>query len=180
MRNEQYELLTSEFDRIVENVHKVPPEARESAFNVLVNTLLNGTAPVALQQAHRVEFEHTSEAVSVSSSNGQQERDYIAEIKKNVEKFGLESASAKDCAKYAVYYWTRVAPEEQRLDSVTSEDLRKFWSIAGRKPPGNSDYRQPLLKAKADGHLKRPSTGHYVLNDEGAYFVKNELLKENN
>ena len=178
MRNEQYELLTSEFDKIAENVQKVPPEARESAFNVLVNTLLNGTAKVDLQPAHRIELEHVADALSVSAANGQQERDYIAEIKKNVEKFGLVSASAKDCAKYGVYYWTRVAPEEQRLDSVTSEDLRRFWSIAGLKPPGNSDYGKPLRNAKADGHLERPSSGHYVLNDEGAYFVKNELLKE--
>lgn len=178
MTNDQHELLMREFDKIAEKVNSIAPEARDSAFNVLSSTLLNGTAQVAHQQKQSVQIEHTAQAVSASASNGQQDRDYIAEIKHDVEKFNLKSAGAKHCAKYGVYYWTRVAPEDQRLESVTPEDLRRLWSIAGLKPPAKSDYGTPLRNAKADGHLESPTQGHYVMTDEGAYFVKNELLKE--
>lgn len=178
MTNERYDLLMSEFDRITCKVNKLGPNAQESGLNALVSALLNGvpdaeTAPKApLKKAQPMQVK------APAVSNESVERNYVAEIKKDVEDYSLRKVAAKKFAVYCVYYLTRVAPDKVRLEKVTGEDLRKIWGIAEFKPPANSDYKKPLNNAKGDGLLERPEQNHFVLSDAGEYFVKNTLLSK--
>lgn len=175
MTNERYDLLMREFDNITGKVNKLAPNAQDSGFNTLVSALFNGMDTVDARQNIDSDATHNHSVVPSIQSNGRADRDYIAEIKSDVEKFGLQSVGVR-FAKYAVYYLTRVAPDAQRLESVTRDDLKRVWSIAGVKPPANSDYGLVLRNAKADGHLENVSQGHFVMTDIGEYYVKYELM----
>lgn len=180
MISEQHALLMSEFDKITEKVNAIAPEARESAFNILASTLLNGSAAISSEADHIPQIQDGVFGIESKASKETEDRDYIVEIMNVMDKFNLQTVGAKHFAKYVVYYLTKVAPAGQRLEFVTPDDLKTIWSVVGRKPPANSNYNRTLLNAKADGHLECPSSGQYVLTDIGEYFVKNELLKEKN
>ena len=176
MTNERYDLLMREFDKITGKVNKLAPSAQESGFNALVSALFNGMDIVDANQNIDSEATHKQIVVGSIHSNGREDRDYIAEIKRDVDRFNLKSVGVR-FAKYAVYYLTRIAPDGQRLESVTPDDLKKIWKIVGVKPPAHSDYGKPLNNAKADGHLDILSPGHFVMTDIGEYYVKNDLMQ---
>lgn len=177
MSNPKYDLLNSEFEAIVKRVETVPPGAQEAAFNALVSALLSDGKSNAAGEALNADVPKSVEDSPVLDVVSE-ERDYVAEIKQDVEQHKLGDRSDIEFVTYVAHYFVYRAPVEHRVDFITKDHVKKAFSLASRKPPKGSNYITPLKNAKQKGLVESGGKrGQYRPSDEGKYHVEQVMLK---
>jgi hypothetical protein len=82
--------------------------------------------------------------------------------------------SATEMAAVTAYYLAELAPPAERKDSITPQDVRKYFKQAGYPLP--SRVRNPLLTARTAGYLDETGDrGVYRLNAVGYNLVAHTL-----
>lgn len=81
--------------------------------------------------------------------------------------------SARQMACVVAYYLQEMAPAEERKDTITAEDIEKYFKQAKFPLPGK--IPQVLVDAKGAGYLDSPERGQYKLNAVGYNLVAHNL-----
>ena len=81
--------------------------------------------------------------------------------------------SPKQMACVVAYYLQELSPEGERKDTVSPEDLAKYFKQAGFKLP--SKPRNVLFDAKNSGYFESTTRGEYKLNAVGYNLVVHGL-----
>ena len=178
MGKQEFDLVMSKVDEIAEAVTKFPESAHGAACTALVNALLlegnefpNGSAKDNGQQSHGATLPSGTTAKA-------EDRDFVAEIKADVEAFSLGDVNDKQFAAYTAYYYIVRAPDYMRVEAISKVQLEEAIAIAGRKPPKN--FKDPLNNAKKGktAYLESgQATGTVKLTALGRYHVEQELLR---
>ncbi len=71
------------------------------------------------------------------------------------------------------YYLTELASADERKDSVSTQDLEKYFKQAGFKLPQKME--QVLPDAKRSGYFETAGRGEYKLNAVGYNLVAHNL-----
>jgi hypothetical protein len=74
-----------------------------------------------------------------------------------------------EMAALVAHYVSNLAPESDRRDTITAQDITKYFGHAGY--PTTMQPRMILYQAKNAGYLDSPSTGEYKLNPVGYNLV---------
>ena len=93
----------------------------------------------------------------------------------DIRKFKEEKnpKSARQMACVVAYYLQELAPPNERKDTITTEDLEKYFKQA--KYPLPEKIAQVLVDAKGGGYLDSPVRGQYKLNAVGYNLVAHNL-----
>ncbi len=176
MKSEQYELLMSEIDIIAEKVKSFPEHMQEAVFNLLVANIVNSSEESLRSQEHTMGSEDALSTVSLEAVSGEV-RNYVAEIENFYSRYRLSEASDMDISAFVAYFFTVLAPLENRVDAINEDHLIELCVITGRKLPGNC--KTTLNNAKNyKRFLESRGKGYYALSKLGEHFVKHTLLKE--
>jgi len=166
-----------EMKNIAAMVKEFPPNAQEVACNQLIAVFLNDAVPEVVSNVRSASTINSAHESSLNQTNDAA-RDYVAEIKDDVEQFELHNRGDGEFAAYAAHYFIHRAPAEHRSDTITKDHLQRTFSIASRKPPKKANYSNTLQNGKKKGFLETATPrGHYKLSDEGKYHVENVMLK---
>ncbi len=84
--------------------------------------------------------------------------------------------SANEMAALVAYYVTELAPEPYRKESITADDIKKYFKDAHFPLPSSS--KMTLVNAKNSGYLESSGTGQYRLNPVGYNLVADNLPAE--
>lgn len=90
-------------------------------------------------------------------------------------KESKKPASAKEMACVVAYYLQELAPEADRKNAISTEDLEKFFKQAGFPLPRKME--QVLVDAKRSGYFDSSSRGQYALNAVGYNLAAHNLPK---
>jgi len=71
------------------------------------------------------------------------------------------------------YYMNKFEGKE----TFTKDDLKKYWTVSGQKPPKNI-WQSAIDGKNRYGWYEEVSKGEYKISPHGIYFVENELPKE--
>lgn len=77
--------------------------------------------------------------------------------------------SAKQMACIVAYYLQDLAPDAERKDTVSTQDIEKYFKQANFKLPKNVE--QVLVSAKRSGYFETAARGQYKLNAVGYNLV---------
>lgn len=93
----------------------------------------------------------------------------------DIRKFKEEKnpKSARQMACVVAYYLQELAPLNERKDTISTEDLEKYFKQA--KYPLPEKIAQVLVDAKGGGYLDSPVRGQYKLNAVGYNLVAHNL-----
>jgi hypothetical protein len=81
--------------------------------------------------------------------------------------------SAKQMACVVAYYLQELAPESDRKDTISSQDIEKYFKQASFKLP--MKVAQVLVDAKRSGYFEQATRGEYKLNAVGYNLVAHGL-----
>lgn len=81
--------------------------------------------------------------------------------------------SAKQMACVVAYYLQEVVPEAERKDTISTQDIEKYFKQAGFKLP--KKVEQVLVDAKRSGYFESAARGEYKLNAVGYNLVVHGL-----
>jgi hypothetical protein len=81
--------------------------------------------------------------------------------------------TAREMACVIAFYLQELAAEQERKETISTEDLEKYFKQAGFKLPKAID--QTLKDAKAAGYFDSPTRGAYKLNAVGYNLVAHKL-----
>lgn len=81
--------------------------------------------------------------------------------------------SANEMAAVVAYYLEYEAPENEKKDTIGSEDIEKYFHLAKYAKPGNANMT--LTHSKNSGYLDQQDRGQYKLNAVGYNLVVHKL-----
>ncbi len=87
-----------------------------------------------------------------------------------------QPSSAKQMACVVAYYLQELAPSKERKDTVSTQDLGKYFKQAGFKLP--RALEQVLRDGKSSGYFESTTRGEYKLNAVGYNLVAHNLPKK--
>ncbi|MCY4061156.1 MAG: hypothetical protein OXG53_02180 [Chloroflexi bacterium] len=175
MNREKYDLLVREMDTIARKVSLFPPELQDVVYEKLVATLLDEPAKLPVTDAHEASAGVSSIQVSPV---GLGDRNYAGEIEEYYSKYGLSEYNDMEVSAWVCYYFTTLAPEEVRVESIDANHYAEVCTITGRKLPKNAGTTLNNSK-NIRKYLESKGTGLYALSQLGKHFVINTMLKEN-
>jgi hypothetical protein len=129
----------------------------------------SGLKPAALSEPHDERGEP-----SVQPPTGSTPPDYASsrqDIKSLREQ--KQPRSANEMAALVAYYLSHVAPEKERTDSVSVDDMKKYFIQAGFQLP--QALSALLNNASAAGYFDRAGRGRFKLNPVGYNLVTHGL-----
>jgi hypothetical protein len=88
-------------------------------------------------------------------------------------KEGKNPESAKQMACVVAYYLQELAPEGERKDTISTQDIEKYFKQASFKLP--KKVEQVLVDAKRSGYFESAARGEYKLNAVGYNLVVHGL-----
>ncbi len=111
----------------------------------------------------------TAEIGKVEEGKFEGKKPYIKEFIKEKKPNGALQTSV-----VLAYYLTKY----ERKETFTKEDMKKMWTVSGRKPP------KKIWQAVVDGKnrygwYEEVSRGEYKISPHGIYFVEHEIPKKN-
>ena len=80
-----------------------------------------------------------------------------------------QPSSDMEMAAIVAYYLSELAPEENRKDTIGTEDIKKYFNQAGHPLP--KGYQFTLPNAKSAGYFESAGRGKYKLNPVGYNLV---------
>ncbi len=154
MGKQDFDLVMSEIDRIIEAVKKFPESAQGSACTALVSALIHRSteSPNGSTSGHGYQSQGTMLPSKIEAE--EEDRDYIAAIKSDVADYGLNDVSDIEFAAYATRFYTEAGPEDVRVDTFNNAKKAK----------------EPLLKSGR-------KQGTFTLTAMGRFHVENVLLR---
>ena len=129
---------------------------------------------LALPSHKQSEEDNASDDDDRGSNSAQQGR--IADIR--TLRNQKSPTSDVQMAAIVAYYLSKLAPPNERKDSITAGDIEKYFEQAGHSLPSNSGFT--LVNAKKAGYLDQQSRGKYRLNPVGHNLVVHGLPKSEN
>ncbi len=176
MARDNYDLLISELDKIAEKVTLFPETLQESVYNLVVKSLLD-TDPRDLEAIDVVSETEIGDISSGEEVAETEARNIASEVIDYYERFSLAKCNDMEFATFVVYYFTVLAPNDKRVETVGEAHYTELCKITGRQLPKR--VSGALNNAKnVRGYLEREGTGIYSLSNLGEHFVVHTLLKE--
>ncbi|MCY3798990.1 MAG: hypothetical protein OXG84_14365 [Chloroflexi bacterium] len=176
MNGKNYTQFMAELDTIAEKIKAFPDSLHESVYSDWRKLLLDMDLPQAVIN----EVEEASQNDSRSSSvvkKEEEDRNYASEIADYYEKYKLSERNDMELSAFVAYYFTVVAPQENKVDAINEGHLVDLCTITGRRIPGRP--AGSLSNAKnLKRYLDRVGIGTYSLTKVGEHFVRHTLLKK--
>jgi len=113
-----------------------------------------------------------SDGVATSLATPVSTRSFDAGIDIKTFKNQKQPSSAKQMACVVAYYLAELAPEKDRKQTVTVDDLVKYFKQAGFP---QAKMEQLLVDGKKSGYFDSESRGVYALNRVGHNLVAHQL-----
>ena len=176
MNGDQYSRFMSELDSIAQKLKLFPDDLQDSVYNDWRKLLLEkGYCQPVVEDLEPPQIEAPMSAEALDELND--ERNYASEIVDFYAKYNLSKCNDMQLSAFVAYYFTVVAPPENRVEAIKENHLVDFCTITGRRIPGRP--AASLSNAKnLKKYLDRVGTGTYSLTKVGEHFVKHTLLKD--
>ena len=175
MTREKYDLLVREMDTIARKVSLFPPELQGSVYQKLVATLLDDRAQILATDVQEVS---AGVAPLEKPTIGVTERNYASEIEDYYRKYRMSEYNDMEVSAWVCHYFTALAPDEVRVESIDANHYAEMCTITGRKLPKNAGTTLNNSK-NIRKYLESTGTGTYALSQLGKHFVINTILREN-
>lgn len=176
MNDENYTQFMAELDTIAEKIKAFPDSLQESVYSDWRRLILEKD----FSQTETDGVIEASQNDAPSSSvvkNVDEDRNYASEIADYYVKYKLSECNDMELSAFVAYYFTVVAPPENKVEAINEDHLVDLCTITGRRIPGRP--AGSLSNAKnLKKYLDRVGTGTYSLTKMGEHFVKHTLLKE--
>lgn len=170
---EEKPTLGQAIDKIIGALDSLDPDARQTAIEAACSHLgvkpPSGSAPQAPIPLHP-----SPSALTQSLHGTQAQQPGQIDIKTLKDQKKPTSAAQMACV--VAYYLQELAPDNERKDTVTTEDIEKYFKQARFKLP--KKISQLLLDSKSSGYFDSAlGKGEYHLNAVGYNLVVHNLPK---
>ena len=163
--------LGSAIDRIVEALESLDEKSRSTALSAVCAHLgiTTPNTPVATG-SNRLPLQSELQA-SKPALTAQKSHKAVVDIR--TLKADKQPTSTSQMACLVAFYLQEHAPEHERSNTVTTQDLEKYFKQAGFKLP--KKMQQVLIDAKRAGYFDSTGRGEYRLNAVGYNLVAHSL-----
>ena len=166
--------LGAAIDQIVEALESLEERSRLTAIHAACDFLgIKASSPeiVAKPVIHHKDIETDVNTSHVHHLNESITSGHQIDIRKFKEE--KKPTSARQMACVVAYYLQELAPVGERKDSITAEDLEKYFKQAKYPIPGK--ISQVLVDSKGGGYMDSSVRGQYKLNAVGYNLVAHNL-----
>ena len=166
--------LGAAIDQIVEALESLEERSRVTAIHAACDFLSIKTAiteAVAKPTTHHKDAVTDVSTAAVHHANDSASVGHQIDIRKFKEEKNPTSARQMACV--VAYYLQELAPIGERKDSITAEDLEKYFKQAKYPIPGK--ISQVLVDSKGGGYMDSTVRGQYKLNAVGYNLVAHNL-----
>ncbi len=167
--------LGQAIDQIIDALDALEQNARQTAIDAACSHL--GIQPVVGSPSTLKQPPSGSSKLSKPSHTTSQpmrgKKTELVDIRTFKEQ--KQPKSAKQMACVAAYYLKELAADGEKKETLTTQDLEKYFKQAGFKLP--KAINQVLLNAKASGYFESTGKGEYKLNAVGYNLVAHSLPK---
>ncbi len=175
MPNEQYELLMREMDSIAKKLERFPESLKESAFNTMVEALLNESFEEVIPDEAGTRVASIGDTQSLNEER-EEDRGFSTLVRDFYDRASGSTCNDMEFSTLCAYFLEKEAPDHMRRSTIGPDDLEKMCRITRRRVPANS--RSTLNNAKNHkAYLTSDGTGLYLLTKEGRNFVKGQLAQ---
>ena len=176
MNGENYTQFMAELDTIAEKIKAFPDSLQESVYSDWRKLLLHKEFPQTATN-EIVEASQNDAPSSYVVKKVDEDRNYVSEITDYYQNYKLSECNDMELSAFVAYYFTVVAPPENKVEAINESHLVDLCTITGRRIPGRP--AGSLSNAKnLKKYLDRVGTGTYSLTKVGEHYVKHTLLKE--
>lgn len=176
MNGENYTQFMAELDTIAEKIKAFPDSLQESVYSDWRKLLLHKEFPQTATN-EIVEASQNDAPSSYVVKKVDEDRNYVSEITDYYHNYKLSECNDMELSAFVAYYFTVVAPPENKVEAINESHLVDLCTITGRRIPGRP--AGSLSNAKnLKKYLDRVGTGTYSLTKVGEHYVKHTLLKE--
>lgn len=166
--------LGAAIDQIVNALESLEERSRLTAIHAACDFLGIKTATsevVAKPATHHKDIETDVSMSHAHHANDNASGGHQIDIRKFKEEKNPTSARQMACV--VAYYLQELAPVGERKDSITAEDLEKYFKQAKYPIPGK--ISQVLVDSKGGGYMDSTVRGQYKLNAVGYNLVAHNL-----
>ena len=175
MAEEKKLTLGQAIDQIIDALDDLEPDARQTAIDAACSNLgiqpSGGRAPVAASPASAPSKLTQPLHATPPPTGGKTPKS--VDIRSLKEQ--KQPKSAKQMACIVAYYLQELAADGERKETISTQDLEKYFKQAGFKLP--KVLEQVLSDAKASGYFESAGRGEYRLNAVGYNLVAHSLPK---
>ena len=167
--SEKKQTLGQAIDQVVAALEGLDAQARKTALQAACSHLeieLGSSAPT-------IPFRSVPPPSATSQKPDTPTAGTITDIRSLKEQ--KQPSSARQMACVVAYYLQELAPETEKKETVSTEDLEKYFKQAGFKLP--TKLEQVLADAKRSGYFESPARGEYRLNAVGYNLVVHTMPK---
>lgn len=182
MTTERYTLLMTNVDEIAGKVKLFAPEAQSEVFRAFHSALMDERIEEADGGGEAVGSSRKSGESSASVTVGGAADEMLAdwnedeELAKLADEHGLREINGIEFGAVAVYFYTVLAPEHARLQSISVTKFEEACMVIGH-PVGNAAAALANGTRKHRRYVKGGKRDGYTLTGHGKNFVMNSLLK---
>ena len=167
--------LGQAIDQIIDALDSLEQDARQTAIDAACSHLgiqprVGSPSPPAQRPSVSSMFSQPSQKVSQPKGTQKTEIDDIRTLKEQ-----KNPKSAKQMACVVAYYLKELVADSEKKETVSNQDLEKYFKQAGFKLP--KVISQVLPDAKASGYFESVGKGNYKLNAVGYNLVAHTLPK---
>lgn len=171
---EKKSTLGQAIDQIIDVLNALDPDARHTAIDAACSYLgiapRRGQAPPAPPPPAST-LTPSLHATPLPSGGETRKRVDIRSLKEQKQPL-----SAKQMACLVAYYLQELAPDDERKQTVSNQDIEKYFKQAGFKLP--KALEQVLRDAKTSGYFESVGRGEFKLNAVGYNLVAHSLPKK--
>ena len=185
MNRKQYDLLMSECDTIAAKLKLFPSHVQTEAFRAMYSTLMDRVivGPDAIADVSRSQpdllVHSASKSAGEPGNRDTEDWNHADELMMLAEAHKLRDLDGVEFAAVVVYFYTVLAPSQNRVSSVTVEQFEEACLAVGH-PVGNPEAALNNAKRRHKRYLQGGKRDGYSLTGHGKNYVKNTLLKESN
>jgi hypothetical protein len=165
--------LGQAIDQIIDALNALDPDARQTAIDAACSHLgiktNRGQAPSTSQ------FSASTLTPSIRTTPPAPGGETRKRVDIRSLKDQKQPASAKQMACLVAYYLQELAPDTEQKQTVSSQDIEKYFKQAGFKLP--KALEQILPDAKSSGYFESAGRGEYKLNAVGYNLIAHSLPK---
>ena len=175
MPNEKYELLMREMDSIAKKLERFPDSLKESAFNTMVEALLNQGTDEASSDETLVSTVPATDAQSLSEERDE-DKNFASLVREFYNRAGGSTFNDMEFSTLCTFFYENEAPDQMKRTAIGPDHLERMCRITRRRVPANC--RSTLNNAKNHkAYLKSDGKGLYQLTEEGKKFVNGKLVQ---
>ncbi len=177
MDPKQYRELKSELPEIAKIVELFPETLKLHVYQTMVGALVQGSVATITEDSGAKGSDDDSSPLEASDTSQIERRNYVTELRDYYDRYDLAKRSDMVVGVFMTYYYTKLAPQEIRVEGAGEKQFMDFCKVTGRKPPGHASTTLNNAKNRK-GFLVQTGKGKYAVSDLGEHFVLHDLIKE--